>query len=194
MSEQRTLHNDPHPSAADVTFPSGCIMSSRPCRKGDVKLKENVPVQAVVVVDDFDGYFEPLTWTRSKGMVPLLNRPLVDHTLRFLLVRGVQETFVFCSRHHDVVSSHVRQNWASSKMDVHVIVSETYNSLGDVMRDVDRQAKIKSDFILIHGDVVGNINLLALLDEHRCVFCRYFCPCLDDDLITASAETGIRDH
>lgn len=52
-------------------------------------------------------------------------------------------------------------------MDVHVIVSETYNSVGDVMRDLDRQAKIKSDFILIHGDVVGNVNLLALLHEHR---------------------------
>lgn len=157
----------PQPSAAAVTFHSGCIMSSRTSRKVDAKLKENVPVQAVVVLDDFEGCFEPLTWSRSKGMVPLLNRPLVDHTLRVLQVRGVQEAFVFSSLHHDVVSSHIKRHWTSSKMDVHVVVSEAYNSLGDVMRDVDRQAKIKSDFILIRGDVVGNINLLALLDQHR---------------------------
>lgn len=152
---------------ADVTFRSGCIMSSKTCRKPDIKLKENVPVQAVIVVDDFEGFFEPLTWTRSKGMIPLLNQPVVDHTLRFLQVRGVQETFVFCSRHHEVIAAHIRKHWSSSKMDVHVVVSETCNSLGDVMRDVDRQAKIKSDFILIRGDVVANINLIALLDQHR---------------------------
>ena len=140
---------------------------SKTGRKVDIKLKENIPVQAVVVVDDFEADFEPLTSGRSKALVPLLNRPLVDQTLRFLLIRGVQEVFLFCSQHHHQVSQHIKQKWSRSKMDVHVVVSETYHSLGDVMRDVDRQAKIKSDFFLLRGDVVSNINLLSLLEEHR---------------------------
>ena len=138
-------------------------------RRTDVSLKENIPVQAVVVLDDFEGEFDPLTWMRPKALVPLLTQPLVDQTLSFLQVRGVQEAFVYCSRQHNLVARHIRTFWSSAKMEVHVVVSETYHSLGDVMRDVDRQGKVKSDFILIRGDVVGSINLLSILEEHRLV-------------------------
>lgn len=142
-------------------------MSHKSNRRPDLQLKEKVLLQAVVIIDDFENQFEPLTWKRSKGMVPLLNRPLVDHTLHFLQVRGIQQVFLFCSKHHEVVSRYIREQWPGSKMEVNVCVSETHNSVGDVLRDVEREARVKSDFVLIRGDVVSNVNLIALLDEHR---------------------------
>ena len=42
-------------------------------------------------------------------------------------------------------------------------------SMGDALREIHDQSIIKSDFILIFGDVVTNVNLLSLLEEHKYV-------------------------
>lgn len=48
-----------------------------------------------------------------------------------------------------------------------VVTSELYRSLGDVLRDVDAKSLVRSDFVLVTGDVVSNINIEAALEEHR---------------------------
>ena len=50
---------------------------------------------------------------------------------------------------------------------VHIITSDLYRSLGDVLRDVDAKALIRSDFILVYGDVVSNIDVTQVVQEHR---------------------------
>lgn len=52
-------------------------------------------------------------------------------------------------------------------MTVTVMVSQMCRSLGDAMRDLDAKAVIRSDFILVFGDMVGNLNLLPILEHHR---------------------------
>lgn len=50
---------------------------------------------------------------------------------------------------------------------VRIITSELYRSLGDVLRDVDAKALVRSDFLLVYGDVISNINVTKALEEHR---------------------------
>lgn len=50
---------------------------------------------------------------------------------------------------------------------VRVVTSELYRSLGDVLRDVDAKSLVRSDFLLVTGDVVSNISIEAALEEHR---------------------------
>jgi translation initiation factor eIF-2B subunit epsilon len=50
---------------------------------------------------------------------------------------------------------------------VRIITSELYRSLGDVLRDVDAKALVRSDFLLVYGDVISNINITRALEEHR---------------------------
>ena len=50
---------------------------------------------------------------------------------------------------------------------VRIITSELYRSLGDVLRDVDAKALVRSDFLLVYGDVISNINITKALEEHR---------------------------
>jgi translation initiation factor eIF-2B subunit epsilon len=57
-------------------------------------------------------------------------------------------------------------------MVITVMVSETCRSLGDAMRDLDAKAVIRSDFILVSGDMVANLNLLPILEHHRFVTVR----------------------
>lgn len=50
---------------------------------------------------------------------------------------------------------------------VRIITSDLYRSLGDVLRDVDAKALVRSDFLLVYGDVISNINVTRALEEHR---------------------------
>ena len=50
---------------------------------------------------------------------------------------------------------------------VHIITSDLYRSLGDVLRDVDAKSLVRSDFVLVYGDVVSNIDVSQALHEHR---------------------------
>ncbi|KAJ3329045.1 hypothetical protein HDU91_003948, partial [Kappamyces sp. JEL0680] len=50
---------------------------------------------------------------------------------------------------------------------VKIIVSQELRSMGDALRDLDAKQLIQSDFILMSGDVISNVNLASVLDEHR---------------------------
>lgn len=133
-------------------------------------LKKEDVVQAVVIADSFKGGFRPITYTVPTALIPVVNTPLLDYTLQCLALSSVQEVVLFCSSHADLIKEHIKQskwNEPTSAMAVTVIVSETCRSLGDAMRDLDAKALIRSDFILVSGDMVGNLNLLPILDYHR---------------------------
>ncbi len=50
---------------------------------------------------------------------------------------------------------------------VQLIVSQELRSMGDALRDLDSKQLIQSDFILMSGDVISNLNLVPILEEHR---------------------------
>ncbi|KAJ3262107.1 hypothetical protein HK103_003950 [Boothiomyces macroporosus] len=50
---------------------------------------------------------------------------------------------------------------------VEIIVSQELRSMGDVLRDMDAKQILQSDFILMSGDVVSNVNLAPLVEEHK---------------------------
>lgn len=47
------------------------------------------------------------------------------------------------------------------------IVSPQSLSVGDALRDMDAKQLLKTDFILVTGDVISNMNLKAAIDAHK---------------------------
>ncbi|XP_044278249.1 translation initiation factor eIF-2B subunit epsilon isoform X2 [Varanus komodoensis] len=95
---------------------------------------------------------------------------MIDYTLEFLTASGVEETFVFCSWKSAEIKEHIQKSkWGSpaSPNTVQFVTSDLFRSLGDVLRDVDAKSLVRSDFILVSGDVVSNINVSSALQEHR---------------------------
>ena len=104
-------------------------------------------------------------------MLPLVNVPMIDYVLEFLAIAGVEEIFVFCNSHADQIRAHVAQsrlgknNKVSPK--VHCLLAPNTYSVGDVLRELDGKGLIRNDFVLISGNVVSNMKLGAVVDEHR---------------------------
>uniref|UniRef100_A0A673BGS3 Translation initiation factor eIF2B subunit epsilon n=1 Tax=Sphaeramia orbicularis TaxID=375764 RepID=A0A673BGS3_9TELE len=144
---------------------------SRSDRKGaGEQEEEEQPLQAVLVADSFNRRFFPVTKDQPRALLPLGNVSMIDHTLEFLTSTGVQETFVFCCWMASKIKEHLlNSKWCrpTSPNTVHIITSELYRSLGDVLRDVDAKSLVRSDFVLVYGDVVSNFDVSQALQEHR---------------------------
>ncbi|XP_020606642.1 translation initiation factor eIF-2B subunit epsilon-like [Orbicella faveolata] len=150
------------------------MMSSKK-KKGEGKSGESWEkgeeiFQGVILSDSFNFRFLPITLETPRALLPLVNVPLLDYTIEFLVEAGVQEIFVFCCAHADQIKNHLSQSkWTSSRSpcDVKTIVIEDCLSLGDALREIDRQSFLKNDFVLVSGDVVSNMKLEQVLQEHK---------------------------
>lgn len=136
-------------------------------------IKKDEIVQAILIADGFNDDFKPITDTVPLSLLPVVNKPLIDYTLDFLSLGGIEETFLFCTSGIEEIRAYVKKCkdnpsvvWAQT-MKVHVVVSETCGTLGDCMRDLDGKGLIRGNFVLIESGVVSNIKLLPLLQKHN---------------------------
>ncbi|XP_065176116.1 translation initiation factor eIF2B subunit epsilon-like [Sycon ciliatum] len=136
--------------------------------------KQRDIVQAVVVADSFNFRFLPITVQQPRALLPLANRPLIDYTLEFLVSSGVEEIIVVCRAHANLVRTHIntlkeKRHIKATKVEINVVcVGENSGmSAGDCLRELERQQLIRSDFVLVSGDVVSNVNLRAALTAHK---------------------------
>ena len=65
-------------------------------------------------------------------------------------------------------------NESSSPCTVTPILSEGCLSMGDAMREIDDKSLIRSDFVLVYGDIVANLDLQSIIQEHKYVkYCHF---------------------
>lgn len=106
-------------------------------------------------------------------LLPLANTPLIEYTLEFLAMNGVQEVYIYCGAHTDQVEEYIAHSrWATTSKSspfsvVQFVRVSDARSVGDVLRDMDKRSLVDGDFILVHGDLVSNIMLDGVLAEHR---------------------------
>lgn len=55
----------------------------------------------------------------------------------------------------------------SITMDVQIMTSETCQTMGDVMREIDAAGLIKGCFVLTGVNSISNINYASLLEQHK---------------------------
>ncbi|KAF4335005.1 translation initiation factor eIF-2B subunit epsilon [Fusarium beomiforme] len=141
--------------------------------KSGAESKSEDVLQAVVLADSFQDRFRPFTIERPRCLLPLANTPLIEYTLEFLAMNGVNEVYIYCGANTDPVEDYIsRSRWSTaartSPFSVlqFVRVSDA-RSAGDVLRDMDKRSLVDGDFILVHGDLVSNIMLDGALAAHR---------------------------
>ncbi|XP_047023506.1 translation initiation factor eIF-2B subunit epsilon [Helicoverpa zea] len=133
--------------------------------------KENI-VQAVVIMDTFNKHFNPICDNKPMGLLTVAGVPLIDYVLESLSRGGVGEVILFCSQDGQKIKDHIRnciENKAiwNVSMDVQVMMSDTCQTMGDVMREIDAAALVKGNFVLMGVNSVTNIHFASLLEQHK---------------------------
>ncbi|CAD5119454.1 DgyrCDS8061 [Dimorphilus gyrociliatus] len=141
-------------------------MAAKRKKNTGTDLKQEEILQAVVIADSFNVRFAPITTDLPRVLV---NRPLIDYTLEFLCLNGAQEIIIFCRSHVDQIQRHVESKWIrkSNPCTIKIFSSQECVSLGDALRDLDKKNIIQNDFILVNGDLISNMTLSPILQEHK---------------------------
>ncbi|KDN53379.1 hypothetical protein K437DRAFT_230602 [Tilletiaria anomala UBC 951] len=131
----------------------------------DIAQAEDDPLHAVILADSYNSRFQPLTLDKPRCLLPLVNAPLIDWTLEALALAGVQHTYVLARSHVELIRDHVASRMDSSM--ITVIATPEARSVGDAMRELDTKQLVKSDFLLVHADCVGNMDLAEVIRIHK---------------------------
>ncbi|KAH0529771.1 hypothetical protein TsFJ059_004479 [Trichoderma semiorbis] len=151
---------------------AGSAKGKKPAKSGAESKGEDV-LQAVVLADSFQDRFKPFTVEKPRCLLPLANTPLIEYTLEFLAMNGVQEVYIYCGAHTDQVEDYISHSrWASSSKSCPFSVLQFVRvadarSVGDVLRDMDKRSLVDGDFLLVHGDLISNLILDGALAAHR---------------------------
>ena len=102
-------------------------------------------------------------------LMPIVNIPLIDYTLDTLALSGIEEVILFTCAFAEEVQKHVANSVhvREGRFTIHNVVSSRALSVGDALRDIFHAGVVNSEFILITGDVISNINFSAVLAAHK---------------------------
>ncbi|GFR46848.1 hypothetical protein Agub_g8488 [Astrephomene gubernaculifera] len=136
---------------------------------GGERVEARTALTAVLLADSFTQRFRPITVERPKALLPLVNVPMIEYALEWLAMNSVEEVFVFCCAHADLIKRYLAESkWAHSRdMKVTPIVSTNCLSAGEALRLIDQRDLIKGDFVLCSADTVSNMRLGPMLEAHR---------------------------
>lgn len=129
------------------------------------KLRKKDALQAVVLTDDFTTALTPVQDVFPSMLLPVLNVPLLDYLIETLKISRVEELFLYCSSHIDLLKKYVKEKEYEDLI-INLIVSDGCRSLGDALRDIDTKCLIRGHFILIRGNAFINYDLRNYLNVH----------------------------
>lgn len=142
-----------------------------PKKQGGKKDEKRVSVfQGIVVCEDFETDFYPLNLKRPRCLLPVANRPMLAYVLDHLIFQcKLQEIYLVYSNFGPQIQEFVRENYKVGNIcKIEFKGSSEYRTLADIFRQFDQEKIIKENcFILCGGNVVSNINLRRVYDEHR---------------------------
>ncbi len=118
-------------------------------------------VKAVILAAGKGERLEPITHTRPKPLIPILNKPLLYYILDALRVINVEEVFVIVSYMKNKIIESVNEYSRKNKIRIRVIDQGEPLGTGHALKVLEPH--INEDFILIYGDIFFKEHVLAKL-------------------------------
>ncbi|MCS7206700.1 MAG: NDP-sugar synthase [Dehalococcoidia bacterium] len=121
-------------------------------------------MQAVILVGGEGTRLRPLTYTRPKSMLPVLNRPFLEHMLAHLRQNGVTEVILALHYLPDAIRSYFGDGSRWGVRLHYVVEPFPLGTAGPLKFVADR---LTSTFVVCNGDVFTDLDLRQVLALHR---------------------------
>ena len=121
-------------------------------------------MKAVVMAGGFGTRIQPLTNSRPKPMLPVVNRPMMENTMVTLRDLGIKDFIVLLYFKPEVIQDYFGDGSAFGMNITYVIPDDDYGTAGAVKL---AQEHIGDDnFIIISGDLVTDFDFQKIFDYH----------------------------
>jgi mannose-1-phosphate guanylyltransferase/phosphomannomutase len=121
-------------------------------------------MKAVVMAGGSGSRLRPLTLERPKPMVPIVNKPVIEHILDLLKYHGITEVVITVQYLADMIQDFFGDG-SGRGMCIHYSVEES--PLGTAGSVKNAQEFLDETFIIISGDALTNLNLTDLIAFHK---------------------------
>jgi len=123
-----------------------------------------VPPKAVILAGGMGTRLRPYTYFVPKPMLPLGDKPLLEHLILWLKENDVKEIILSVSYLHKIIESHFRDG---SEWNVRISYVRSKKPLGISGQLLNARSMVKTSFYLLYGDSVFDFNLGDMLKHHK---------------------------
>ncbi len=106
----------------------------------------------------------PLTSNQPKPMLPMANRPMMEHVVRLLRQHGLTDIVVTVAFMANAIRSYFGDG---SELGVRMVYATEEVPLGTAGSVLNARDELDEPFVVISGDVLTDIDLTAVVDDHR---------------------------
>lgn len=122
-------------------------------------------MKAVVMAGGFGTRIQPLTHSRPKPMLPIMNKPMMEHTMMMLKDLGITEFIVLLYFKPEVIQSYFKDGSDFGIKITYVVPDDDYGTAGAVKLAQEHIGD--ENFIIISGDLVTDFDFQKLFDFHK---------------------------
>jgi mannose-1-phosphate guanylyltransferase len=121
-------------------------------------------MQAVILVGGQGTRLRPLSYHMPKSMMPVLNRPFLEHTLAYLKNYGVSEVILTLSHLPEAIQGHLGDG---TNLGIRLSYALEDSPLGTAGAVKNAEAHLTDTFAVLNGDIFTDLDLGDLVTFHR---------------------------
>ena len=121
-------------------------------------------MKAVVMAGGFGTRIQPLTHSRPKPMLPIVNKPMMEHTMMMLKDLGITEFIVLLYFKPEIIQDHFKDGSDFGIKVTYIVPDDDFGTAGAVK--LAQEAIGDDNFIIISGDLVTDFDFQKLFDFH----------------------------
>jgi mannose-1-phosphate guanylyltransferase len=121
--------------------------------------------QAIILCGGEGTRMRPLTYEIPKTLLPLKGKPLLFYLLKLLRENNIKDVVIASGKQTEKIKEKFGEG---ERMNVEIEFSREEKNLGTGGAILKARKKIKSSkFLVLHGDIVADIDIRALLSFHQ---------------------------
>ncbi|HWQ16606.1 MAG TPA: NDP-sugar synthase [Sulfolobales archaeon] len=123
-------------------------------------------MHVIILAGGFATRLRPLTLTKPKALLPVLDRPLVDWILEEAVRSGVKRVTLALHHMHDRILGHVLSRWGDDVLIDHYV---EHIPLGDAgpLREIGEKLGIDYPVVVVYGDIFSSISIKNIYSYHK---------------------------
>lgn len=133
--------------------------------------EEKKNVMGLLVENNFDEVYEPLTSESLMFFLPLNGLYVIDYQLHFFKYNDIKKIYIVVTHHENELQSYVEKFQKSKRkyndLDIEIIkMNKKTKSLGDVLRDFKKCKDVYDDILLLLSDTIPISNIKEIIKAH----------------------------
>src|SRR6202142_1125628 len=120
-------------------------------------------MKAVIMAGGEGTGLRPLPSNQPKPMLPMANRPMMEHVVNLLRQHGFEEIVVTVAFMANAIRSYFGDG---SELGVHLVYATEETPLGTAGSVLNARDELDDRFLVISGDVLTDVDLTALVEFH----------------------------